>query len=103
MKCTGGPITGLACREVADRMITRDPDMTRLLDRLERRGLITRTREERDRRVVRTCVTQAGLDLLASLDDVVLKSHRKQLSHLGEERLRQLIELLEEARALPEK
>lgn len=102
MKCTGGPITGLACREVAERMITRDPDMTRLLDRLEKRGLITRAREERDRRVVRTCITKAGLDLLASLDDAVLESHRRQLNHLGIKRLRELITLLEEARALPE-
>ncbi len=103
MKCTGGPVTGLACREVAERMITRDPDMTRLLDRLEKRGFITRCREERDRRVVRTCITQAGLDVLASLDDAVLESHRKQLSHLGDAPLRQLIELLEDARSLPEK
>ena len=103
MKCTGGPDTGLACREVAERMITRDPDMTRLLDRLEKRGLISRCREEKDRRVVRTCITQAGLDLLASLDDVVLQTHQRQLQHLGEERLKRLIELLEDARALPEK
>lgn len=103
MKCTGGPETGLACREVAERMITRDPDMTRLLDRLEKRGLISRCREEKDRRVVRTCITQAGLDLLAGLDEIVLESHRKQLQHLGPERLRHLIELLEDARALPER
>jgi DNA-binding MarR family transcriptional regulator len=103
MKCTGGPSTGLACREVAERMITRDPDMTRLLDRLEKRGLISRSREEKDRRVVRTCITEAGLELLASLDDAVLASHRKQLRHLGDDRLRQLIELLEDARLLPEK
>ena len=103
MKCTGGPDTGLACREVAERMITRDPDMTRLLDRLEKRGLISRCREEKDRRVVRTCITQAGLDLLASLDDVMLASHKRQLQHLGDDRLGQLITLLEEARTLPEK
>jgi DNA-binding MarR family transcriptional regulator len=96
--CTQGT-SGLACREVAERMITRDPDMTRLLDRLEKRGLISRCREERDRRVVRTCITQQGLELIEGLDEVVLEAHRRQLSHLGETRLRQLIDLLEAARA----
>ena len=98
MACTGGPATGLACREIADRMLTRDPDMTRLLDRMEKRGLISRCREERDRRVVRTCITEAGLKLLESLEEAVHESHRRQLGHLGAEKLNQLISLLEEAR-----
>src|SRR3954470_11314363 len=52
--------TGIACREVADRMVTRDPDLTRLFDRLEKRGLITRTRASTDRRVVKTAITAEG-------------------------------------------
>src|SRR5215213_3270860 len=73
----------LACGEVADRMISRDPDMTRLLDRLEKRGLIGRCRGTEDRRVVKTRITPAGLKLLAELDDVVIKAHKAQLGHLG--------------------
>src|SRR5688500_18150634 len=95
--CPAGT-SGLACSTIADQMLTRDPDMTRLLDRLEKRGLITRCREEKDRRVVRTCITQRGLDLLKELDPIVNECHVKHLGHMGEARLRQLIELLEQAR-----
>ena len=88
---------GLACGEIAGRMLTRDPDMTRLLDRLDKRGLVTRTRSASDRRVVLTRITSAGLKLLASLDEPVPDLHKKQLQHLGRERLKQLSALLEEA------
>ncbi len=86
---------GLICGEIADRMITRDPDITRLLDRLERRGLISRSREGHDRRMVLTRISASGLELLARLDRPVEEAHRRQLGHLGRERLRQLGELLE--------
>src|SRR5580700_2658326 len=76
-----GP-AGLACREVGCRLISRDPDITRLLDRLERRGLITRTREQKDRRVVKTFITGKGLQILAKLDAPVREMHRRQLRHL---------------------
>src|SRR5439155_25594712 len=89
---------GLACGEVADRMISRDPDMTRLLDRMEKRGLIARTRGKDDRRIVRARITPAGLKLLAGLDDVIVTAHREQLGHLGAEKLKKFIALLEEAR-----
>ena len=89
---------GLACGEIAERMITRDPDITRLLDRLEKRKLVSRCREKNDRRVVCVRITEAGLKLLAPLDDVVLAAHRTQLGHVGEDKLKQLIELLELAR-----
>jgi DNA-binding MarR family transcriptional regulator len=89
---------GLACGEIAGRMLTRDPDMTRLLDRMDKRGLVTRSRNSRDRRVVVTRITAAGLRLLASLDEPVVNLHKQQLQHLGRERLRQLSSLLEEAR-----
>jgi DNA-binding MarR family transcriptional regulator len=89
-----GAIEGLPCGEIANRMITRDPDITRLLDRLERRGLIARSRETRDRRMVTARITPPGLKLLARLDEPVQEAHRRQLGHLGRERLRALTELL---------
>jgi DNA-binding MarR family transcriptional regulator len=93
-----GAPEGLACGEIANRMITRDPDVTRLLDRLEKRGLISRCRETKDRRTVMTRITPAGLKLLANLDEPVQSAHRKQLGHLGPKRLRALAELLRIAR-----
>src|ERR1700676_3164060 len=89
-----GSPDGLPCGEIASRMITRDPDITRLLDRLEKRGLISRCRENKDRRMVMARITPEGLKLLARLDEPVQAAHRKQLGHLGRERLRALTELL---------
>src|ERR1700682_6287572 len=89
-----GSPAGLLCGEIASRMITRDPDITRLLDRLEKRRLISRCRETRDRRMVMARITPEGLKLLARLDKPVQTAHRKQLGHLGRERLRALTELL---------
>src|SRR5947209_14077769 len=89
-----GAPDGLACGEIASRMITRDPDVTRLLDRLEKRGLISRCRETKDRRTVIARITPDGLKLLSRLDEPVQAAHRKQLGHLGRERLRALTELL---------
>lgn len=93
-----GSQEGLPCGEIGNRMITRDPDITRLLDRLEKRELISRCREEKDRRTVLTRITPAGLKLLAKLDEPVRETHRGQLGHLGRERLKALCELLREAR-----
>src|SRR5487761_592966 len=59
-----GTPQGLPCGEIAARMITRDPDVTRLLDRLEKRGLISRCRATKDRRTVMTRITREGLKLL---------------------------------------
>jgi DNA-binding MarR family transcriptional regulator len=89
-----GAPEGLTCGEIGNRMITRDPDITRLLDRLEKRDLISRGREEQDRRVVLTRITAPGLDLLAGLDQPVRDMHRRLLGHLGTERLTILRELL---------
>jgi DNA-binding MarR family transcriptional regulator len=94
-----GAPQGLACGEIAKRMITRDPDITRLLDRLERRGLISRRREAKDRRTVMTRITAAGLRLLGRLDEPVQEAHRRQLGHLGRQRLRLLAELLRASRS----
>jgi DNA-binding MarR family transcriptional regulator len=94
----GAGARGLACREVGERMVTRDPDITRLLDRLEERGLVRRSREREDRRVITTRITEEGLDLLKKLDGPVARLHEQQLGHLGAKRLRSLIALLEVAR-----
>ena len=85
-----GSPDGLTCGEIGNRMITRDPDITRLLDRLEKRDLISRCRETKDRRVVLTRIAPEGLELLARLDEPVRDAHRKLLGHLGRERLRAL-------------
>ena len=97
-----GSPEGLACGEIAGRMITRDPDVTRLLDRMEKRGLISRARESRDRRLVLTRITPEGLKLVNRLDEPVQKIHRKQLGHMGKSRLKTLRDLLAEARAASE-
>ena len=89
---------GRACSEIAERMINRDPDITRLVDRLERRGLVSRSREGRDRRVITTRIAPAGLELLAALDRPIEEFNRKMLGPLGEQQLRTLIRLLESAR-----
>src|SRR6266513_4980137 len=82
-----GSPDGLPCGEIASRMITRDPDVTRLLDRMEKRGLISRFRDTRDRRTVIGKITAEGLKLLARLDEPIQEAHRKQLGHLGRNRL----------------
>lgn len=89
-----GARQGLPCGEIAGRMITRDPDVTRLLDRLEKRGLISRRRETRDRRMVLTRITPQGLEALSRLDLPVRQGHIRQLGHLGRKRLKDLTELL---------
>jgi len=96
-----GAPDGLPCGEIGNRMITRDPDITRLLDRLEKRTLISRCREIKDRRMVMARMTPEGLELLARLDEPVREAHRFQLGHLGRERLRTLTELLRESRRRP--
>jgi DNA-binding MarR family transcriptional regulator len=94
-----GAPEGLPCGEIASRMITRDPDVTRLLDRLEKRALISRCRETKDRRTVRARIAPEGLRVLARLDDPIQTAHRQQLGHLGRERLDALTELLQLSRA----
>lgn len=89
---------GLTCGGVSERLVQHDPDVTRLLDRLEKRALIERHRDQKDRRVVRTAITQGGLELLAQLDAPVDALHEQQLGHLSESRLTDLITLLEDAR-----
>ena len=98
----GAGQSGRTCSEIAERMINRDPDITRLLDRLERRGLVGRSRDTRDRRVITTRITSAGLQLLRTLDQPIEEFNRMLLGHLGERQLHTLIKLLESARAKAE-
>lgn len=94
----GSGAEGATCGQVIDRMLQRDPDVTRLIDRLERRGLIERHRDARDRRVVRACLTYAGLDVLASLDDPVNELHHRHLGHLSDRQLGELRGFVESLR-----
>jgi DNA-binding MarR family transcriptional regulator len=94
----GGEPEGLPCRAIGDRMISHDPDMTRLLDRLEKRGLITRERQTDDRRVVKTRITPQALSLLKTLDRPVRELHKHQFRHMSASRLKILSGLLEEVR-----
>jgi DNA-binding MarR family transcriptional regulator len=94
----GAEPQGLPCRGIGDRMISHDPDMTRLLDRLEKRALITRVRQTDDRRVVKTRITPQALSLLKTLDQPVRELHRRQFRHMPSARLKILSDLLEEVR-----
>ena len=89
---------GISCSQAAERMVTADPDITRLLDRLETRGLISRERSRDDRRVVMSRITPQGLDLLKTIDKPLTGFNKQSLGHLGHERLTQLIESLESIR-----
>jgi DNA-binding MarR family transcriptional regulator len=93
----GAGSDGLACGQVGERLIRHDPDVTRLVDRLARRGLVARSRERADRRIVRTRITPRGLELLASLDGPVDALHERQLGHLSESQLTDLSSLLARA------
>ena len=95
----GSEPTGLPCRGIGDRMISHDPDMTRLLDRMEKRRLISRERQTDDRRVVKTRITAQGLSLLKTLDQPIHDLHKRQFRHMPAARLKILSELLEEVRA----
>lgn len=88
---------GASCTEISDRMVTKDSDVTRLLDRLEARELISREREAKDRRRVVARITDEGLRVLAELDGPVAETHRRQLGHLGEKQLATLGRLLKVA------
>jgi len=93
-----GSPQGLPCGEIGRRLITREPDITRLLDRMEKRELISRCRETKDRRTVVTRITKVGLETVNRLDEPVLALHREQLGHLGNEALLSLQGMLRQAR-----
>jgi DNA-binding MarR family transcriptional regulator len=90
----GSGAEGLCRNELRDRMLTRMPDMTRLLDRMEDAGLVVRAREGDDRRMVMTRITEKGRRLLDELDAPVMALHRKQMAGLTDAQLRSLSDLL---------
>ena len=94
----GAGADGLTCGDIGERMVTKDSDVTRLLDRLERRALIRRERPETNRRIVLTAITADGLRLLVELDAPLQEAQRKLLAHMGKQRLKDLKDLLEACR-----
>jgi len=90
---------GLTCGETGERMVTHDPDITRLLDRLEKRKFITRARDARDRRVVKTRITPQGLRLLDKLDKPLAELQQGLFAHMTGRDLKKLSSLLEKVRA----
>lgn len=88
----------MSVSELGRRLISRAPDMTRLLDRLEQRGLVRRDRTSEDRRAVRLTITTEGLRLLDEISAPLADCHRRQLGHMPRTALRRLISLLREAR-----
>jgi DNA-binding MarR family transcriptional regulator len=95
----GAGADGRTMREIAERMINRDPDVTRLADRTVKLGLARRMRDNEDRRVVKLFISEKGLEMLARLDDAVLVFLKQILGSLGRKRLTMLRDLLGEARA----
>lgn len=89
---------GLCRNEVGARLVTQVPDVTRLLDRMEAAGLVSRHRGGRDRRFVATHITDKGLKLLERIDRELPAIHSRQLGHVSQKRLRELIDVLEEVR-----
>lgn len=94
----GSSLEGLSCQEIGQRLITKVPDVTRLLDRLEQQDFIRRERQSDDRRVVKVWINEKGLALLDKLDAPVEDIHLRQFSHIGKEKLQTLIAILAEIR-----
>ncbi|HEU5401514.1 MAG TPA: MarR family transcriptional regulator [Terriglobales bacterium] len=92
---------GLRCGDIGERMIAHDPDITRLLDRMEKAGWIARARDRRDRRVVLTHINRRGLDLLKQIDKPIEKFTQELGSHIPDKRFQDLIDILDEIRNQP--
>jgi DNA-binding MarR family transcriptional regulator len=97
----GAGEAGLCRNEVGARLVTKVPDVTRLLDRMEASGLIVRQRGSEDRRFVTTQITDKGLGLLEKIDRALPAMHGRQLGHVSHKRLKELISILEEVRNAP--
>jgi DNA-binding MarR family transcriptional regulator len=94
----GAGTEGLTCGEIGERMVTKESDITRLLDRVESRGFISRERPATNRRIVVARITEEGLSVLEELDEPVNELNRNLVGHLGEEQQKILNELLEAIR-----
>lgn len=99
LRGTGG--AGLCCQEIASKMVTRMPDITRLVDRLEQGQLVQRNRTAQDRRMVLVKITHAGLKLLKAIDQPVLALHKQMLGHMSRSELDAMNRLLAKARRPP--
>jgi DNA-binding MarR family transcriptional regulator len=95
----GAGAEGATCTEISERLLTMDPDVTRLLDRLEKSGLAERARSTTDRRVVLTKITDEGQKLLQQLDEPVRSLHKRQFRKLPREELSRLVTDLEKLRS----
>ena len=93
-----GP-AGLCRNDIGDRLISRMPDVSRLLDRMESAGLVSRVRSTQDRRLVNTTLTPKGRALVDELDADMSDAQKRQLGHMTNEQLRTLVDLLGLARA----
>jgi MarR family transcriptional regulator, 2-MHQ and catechol-resistance regulon repressor len=94
----GAEPEGLTCTSIGERMITAEPDITRLLSRLKALKLIRQRRDKRDRRVVWTQIAEAGLELLRKMDPMILAGPKELLGHMSGAEIEDLIRLLERAR-----
>ncbi|MEN6603038.1 MAG: MarR family transcriptional regulator, partial [Bryobacteraceae bacterium] len=97
----GADSEGITCKQACERMLSPDPDITRLLDRMEARKWLRRERSPEDRRVVMTWITPEGLDLVNRIDQPLADLLRNMMGFIGQIRLRELIETLEALRANP--
>ena len=95
----GAGTAGLCRNEIGERLISRTPDVTRLLDRMETAGLVSRARSTEDRRLVNTVLTAKGRRLVDEHDDDVARAHEGLLGHLTKAQLRTLVDLLALARS----
>lgn len=94
----GAGADGVTCSRAAERMVTADPDITRLFDRLEARKLIRRERSAEDRRVVVSRITPDGLKLVDAIDKPLARLLKRHMGRVGPKKLAQLIEILESLR-----
>jgi DNA-binding MarR family transcriptional regulator len=94
----GAGEAGVTCKDIGARLVTRDPDITRLLDRLEKRNLLTRARTREDRRFVNIRISDEGMDLLRQLDGPVEEKQVEMMRHMSREQLASGIALLERLR-----
>lgn len=90
--------TTISTSALGNKLISRAPDMTRLLDRLEERSLVQRERRSDNRRVVEVGITEAGIQLLQQLSESVRECHSRQVGHLTENELNQILDLLHKVR-----
>lgn len=94
----GAGAEGRCGHEIADQVISEVPDMTRLIDRLQKLGHCQRRRVDGDRRLVRVFITESGLALLSQLDAIIVDLHRKQFAEIPETVLEELLQGLESVR-----